>query len=146
MQSEQRLIDTLIKHWRRRKGEASLPVYEAFAPEALGDEIWQNCCAFSVQPSAEKWVYINNYVGDNLQKALGRDITGEVLTIAQQGFQAARILEKAEEAVKSADPVTDAGHFINEQSKIIKFRSCLLPFGRDKKITHLVLGVSWRAF
>lgn len=140
------MVDTLIKHWRRRKGTNPLPTFEAFAPESIEGDIWQNCCAFTVRPASDKLLYINDYTGQNLHKAIGKDITGEVLTIAQSGFQAIRLLEKAEEVLRAGEPLVDAGHFVNEDSKIVKFRSCLLPFGRDGKVNRLVLGVSWRAF
>jgi hypothetical protein len=146
MQAEQRLVDTLIKHWRRRKGTRVLPMIETFAPETLEESVRQNCCIFSVKKAAERWIYMNDYMGENTQKAVGRDMTGEVLTMNKSQFQAARVLEKAEDVLRMAEPLTDDGHFVNETSQIVKFRSCLLPFGRDTTVTHLLLGLSWRTF
>lgn len=146
MQNDQRLVDTLIKHWRKRKGAELMPIYEAFAPESLGEDIWQQCCAFSVQVSNQRQSLISDYTGTKAKQAMGRDITGEVLAIGAQQFEAARLLQQAEAVLDKKDPLTDEGHFVNAESKIIKFRSCLLPFGRKEKVTHLLLGVSWQAF
>ncbi len=146
MQNDQRLVDTLIKYWRKRKGAELMPVYEAFAPESLGDDIWQQCCAFSVQVSNKKQILITDYTGTKACQAMGRDITGEVLAVGAKQFEAARLLQQAEAVLDKKDPLTDEGHFVNAQSKIIKFRSCLLPFGRKEKITHLLLGISWQTF
>lgn len=146
MQNDQRLVDTLIRYWRKRKGAELMPIYEAFAPESLGEDIWQQCCAFTVQVANQKSLLVSDYTGNKARQAMGRDITGEVLAIGAQQFEAVRLLQQAEAVLDKKDPLTDEGHFVNAESKIIKFRSCLLPFGRKGKVTHLLLGVSWQAF
>lgn len=146
MQQDHRLIDNLVKHWRKRRGNLALPVYEAFSPEVLGDDVWQQCCAFTVHEEHSKTILMGDFAGVRARQALGRDITGEVLAVGAAQFEAARLLNNAEKALKERDVELDEGHFVNADSKIIKFRSCLLPFGRNSRVTHLLLGVSWRAF
>ena len=43
-------------------------------------------------------------------------------------------------------PLVDIGQFISENNKVVKFRSCLLPFGKDGVVTHVLAGLSWREF
>ena len=123
-----------------------MPSYEQFAPEALGDEVWQNCCTLLLRKSHEKWIYTYDFTGNLIRPALGKELKRGVGSLGINGFQEARLLNKAEEMLKTGEPLADEGHFVNDQSKIIKFRSCLLPFGRGKDFTHIVIGLSWRAF
>ena len=50
------------------------------------------------------------------------------------------------QAPPSPTPLLDTGQFVSETSKVIKFRSCLLPFGTEERITHVVVGFSWREY
>lgn len=143
---EKRLSERLVSHWRRRKAGAFLPEFVSFAPEALEDSVWSHCCVFDVQKRGNKWVCTVNQAGEQIQRAVGRDITGEIIPVGYGQFQPVRLVNKLEGVIMSAEPLYDAGHFTNDQQRIIKFRSCLLPFGRGNSVSQLVLGMSWMAF
>lgn len=146
MQDEHRLAEKLTNYWWRSRAGKAFPTFEAYFSGGLGSDVWQHCAAFSISKTSGKPLFLCEYIGEQLSSALAEDISGQVLTLLRASFQGARILEKTPEVMKSREPTTDAGHFINMASKIIKFRSCLLPLGRNEEITHVVLGLSWRAF
>ena len=93
---------------------------------------------------ANSTIYTYQYIGKNAKKAFGKDLTGEVFSQKFKYFPAARITQRLDECVATSLPIYDEGQFINEKDKLIKFRSCLLPFGTKKgKVTNILLGLSW---
>jgi hypothetical protein len=91
--------------------------------------------------------YTYEYVGASVKEAVGSDMTGKMFTSQFRGFPGARVVQKIDEVVKARQIIVDEGQFVNEQSKLVKYRSCLLPFGtREGVVTHVVLGLSWRAY
>jgi hypothetical protein len=64
-----------------------------------------------------------------------------------RNFPGARIVRKMDDVVKTLSPLTDSAQFVNEQNKVVKCRSCLLPFGNKQgRVTHVVLALSWKDF
>lgn len=146
---DQRLTKRLMEYWNRLRREALLPQWAQFNAGAMQD-IWGQCCVWSVtfaDISAAVNQFTFEYVGDSAQQALGKDMTGTMFMSTQQKFPGARIVTRIEETVKRALPINDEGTFVNEHNKVVKYRSCLLPFGtKDGRVTHIVLGLSWKAF
>jgi hypothetical protein len=56
------------------------------------------------------------------------------------------VVRKASEVLANPVPLVDMGQFINAGNKVVKYRSCLLPFGTGNKVTHIIAGLSWREF
>ena len=44
--------------------------------------------------------------------------------------------------------VKDGELYIPEygSDQIVKYRACVMPFGRGEKITHALMGLSWKTF
>ena len=96
---------------------------------------------------ARRTTYTYEYVGRDAQQALGKDLTGVMFMSHLQHFPAARVTQKIADAVGGGLPISDEGTFVNDSNKIVKYRSCLLPFGRiDGVVTRVVLGLSWKIF
>jgi hypothetical protein len=58
-----------------------------------------------------------------------------------------KVLNYIDKVMLDPKPTIEDGQFINEKNQVVKFRSCLLPFGSDRdNITHIIAGLSWRAF
>ncbi len=147
MSHEQRLIDRLTSYWTLLRKDAPLPEFVQFNISAIED-VWSQCVLFTVQPTAAgQNPNVNFYnVGDKV-KALYGDVAGRSVNTGQRNFQGAAIVRRMGEVIASPQPVYDSGQFVNERSKVVKYRSCLLPFGnRDGKVTHVVAGLSWREF
>lgn len=146
---DKRLTKRLTDYWNTIRKEDILPPIERFNAGALEDVIGQ-CCIWRVEIShsnVKTPIYTYEYVGSSLKKAVGKDMTGEIFTTRLKNFPAAKIVGKIDTVLETRLPTGDEGQFINESHKIVKYRSCLLPFGyKDGKITNILLGLSWSAF
>jgi hypothetical protein len=90
---------------------------------------------------------VNFYtVGEKVRTLYTRDMTGQTINTGQKHFQGAALIKKIADVITKPEPLFDQGQFVNERSKIVKYRSCMLPFGVDNKVTHVVIGLSWREF
>jgi hypothetical protein len=147
MSVDHRLADRLITYWNGLRKDAPLPDFGHFNASSIAD-IWQQCVLFTVSPAVENKPFVLNFyqVGDKIKPIYGNDMIGRSFNTAQRHFQGAAIVRRMEETIESPSVLTDVGQFINERSKVVKYRSCLLPFGRDGKVTHVVVGLSWREY
>jgi len=145
--SGQRLVDRLTNYWNITRKDQDMPEFSKFNSSAI-DDIWQQCVLFTVQPTVDGKVPTLSFykVGDKVRTVYGQDVVGQMFNPNQNHFQAAAIVRKATELLDNPSPVVDMGQFINADSKVVKYRSCLLPFGRKGKVTHIVAGLSWREF
>jgi hypothetical protein len=144
---EKRLTFRLISYWEKLNN-GTLPFAQSFNSTAVSD-VWPSCMMVSIAPSTQPghYAYRYEYVGPELVKAYGRNMTGEQVQSRQKDFPGGKILEKMDMLIKNPLPMTDEGQFVNDSSKIIKYRSCLLPLGSHAgSVTHIVAGVSYRAF
>jgi len=146
MHQDKRLTKRLISYWENLRKQDVLPGWNKFNPAALADIMGQ-CCMWKVEISDKNnnsQLYTYEYIGEDVQKALGRDLTGKIFSPNVRPFPAARIVKRINEIVESKNPILDEGNFVNEKNKTIKFRSCLLPFGtKEGEVTNVLLGLSW---
>ncbi len=124
-----------------------MPDFGHFNASAIAD-VWQHCVLFTVAPSYDERPFILNFyqVGDKVRGVYGNDMIGRSFNTSQRHFQGAAIIRRMEEVIVNPAPLTDVGQFVNETGKVVKYRSCLLPFGREGKVTHVIVGISWREF
>ena len=143
--SEHRMADRLISYWNTIRKDAPMPDFAHFNASSIAD-VWQQCILFTVAPKVENKPHVLNFyqIGDKLRGFYGNDMLGRSFTTAQRHFQGAVVVRRVEDVISNPAPISDAGQFINEKSKVVKYRSCILPFGRDGKVTHIVAGLSWR--
>lgn len=146
---DKRLTTRLLNYWDKLRENLPLPPWQKFNVGALED-IWGQCCVWRVDiASVDRRInnYTYEYVGRNAKEALGMDLTGLMFVSHFQKFPGARVMERIDDAVERSVPISDEGIFVNQQNKVVKYRSCLLPFGTEKgRVTHVVLGLSWKAF
>lgn len=144
---EHRLAERLISYWNLVRKDLPLPDFGHFNASAIAD-IWHQCVLFTVAPDALGRPYVLNFyqIGDRLKAVYGTDMVGRSFNTAQRHFQGATIVRRIEELIEHPTPLTDAGQFINDRHKVIKYRSCMLPFGRNDQVTHVLVGLSWREF
>lgn len=147
MGAEARLNDRLTTYWNMLRKDAPVPEFVQFNIAAIED-IWSQCVLFVVNPTAPGApANVNFYtVGDKVQALYG-NVAGRSVATTQRHFQGAAIIKRVGEVIATPAPLYDEGQFVNEQSKMVKYRSCLLPFGsKEGKVTHVVAGLSWREF
>jgi hypothetical protein len=145
--NDHRLGDRLISYWNSLRKDLPLPDFAHFNASAISDAI-QNCVLFTVNPAVENKPFSLNFyqIGEKVHGVYSADMVGRGFNTAQRHFQGAAIVRRMEETIESPSVLTDVGQFINERSKVVKYRSCLLPFGRDTKVSHVLVGLSWREF
>ncbi len=145
--SEHRLTERLTKYWDNIRKENNIPEFAKFNASAI-DDLWQQCILFVVNPTTEgRTPTLSFYmVGDKLKGIYGNDAVGKMFNPTQRHFQGAAVVRKIDEIIAHPAPVIDVGQFIGENNKMVKYRSCLLPFGSDGVVTHVIAGLSWREF
>ncbi len=143
---DKRLSDRLTTYWYQLCRDQHLPLFSKFNSAAI-DDIWDSCILFTVHTSPNHGKSYTFYqMGDKVRKLYQEDLIGNSLKPKQKMFKGAAVIKRIDEAVKNAEPITDHGQFIGENNKVVKFRSCLLPFGNEKGVTHVIAGLSWREF
>ncbi len=145
--NEYRLVYRLITYWDTIKKENPFPNFSHFNASALAD-VWQQCVLLSLQPMIAGKLPVLSFqmVGDNLVSIYGKDALGKTFNPTHRSFQGAKVVSRVGELIANPAPIIDMGQFVSEQGKIVKYRSCLLPFGRQGIVTHVVAGLSWREF
>jgi hypothetical protein len=145
---QHRLTERLAAHWNLLRKDNILPDFSQFNPSAITD-IWQNCVLFTVQPTAAGTMPMLGFkaIGDKLSPLFGKELIGKIVNFSQKHFHGAAIIRRTGEVIENPAPLFDEGQFVTSNSKVVKFRSCLMPFGsKDGRITHIVVGLSWREF
>ncbi len=147
MTIEQRLTTRLIAYWERIKQEGSpVPNIESFNPQMI-DDLWSRCFQVSVTQSDQKNHYTYDYVGSSITEIFGTNLVGNRVTSKMHFMPARKMIEQMDSAMIAPETKLLDGQFVDENNKLIKYRSCLLPFGHDKQsITHFIIGISWNSF
>ena len=145
--NELRLTDRLTNYWNNVRKDQTIPEFSQFNASAISD-MWQQCILFVVHPSTEgRTPTLSFYmVGDKLRELYGTDVVGKPFNPAQRHFQGAAVVRKIDEMIANPAPIIDNGQFVGQNNKIVKYRSCLLPFGKGGVVTHVIAGLSWREF
>jgi len=145
--NEQRLVKRMESYWDSLKEEgASLPKYQKFNNARLQD-IWENCFTLIVNEKMGNRMYKYEHVGEEVHKAYGSKLVGDFTMQTIKGIPGVKVLEKIDECITAKKIFVEDGKFINKESKMIKFRSCILPFGSDgENVDHVVTGLSWRKY
>lgn len=164
---DKRLTHRLTDYWNHLRGEDQLPRWETFDRVSFS-ELWRQCCGWKVNTDNEETiVYTYEFVGDSALKIAYEDLTGKQFTSIQtssnnasppylvaellashfDNFPPTRILQKIDRVVKRPALVIEEGQVLDTSGKNIRFRSCLLPFGEEGiKVSHMALGLSWKAY
>lgn len=136
----------LITHWHRICQDKPLPAWIKFNPAAF-DDVWQQCCVWQVQAKPQQStiiVYNCEFCGEKIQAYVGDNLSGMMYSQSFLQIPGARIIRHMDEVVHSKQPLSDEGVFYNEHNKVVKFRSCLLPFGdTGGRVSHVVVCLTW---
>ncbi len=144
---QQRLTERLISQWRIWRENDNCPDISKLNKAALAD-IWESCLLIKAQPGSDSGALRYQYmdVGSNALKIFKENPIGLYFTPSQKVMPAARLMRRLEELTPQSEPLMDDGQFVNEKSRVVKFRSCLVPFGTPTQITHVIVGLSWREY
>ena len=147
MMGDHRLTDRLTSYWTLLKKDGAVPDFAQFNSSAISD-MWQQCILFTVQPGTGSTpTSVSFYMlGEQAKKIYSGDMAGRSINPGMKHFQGAAIVRRVDQVIADPQVIYDQGQFVNERSKIVKYRSCLLPFGKEGRVTHILAGLSWREF
>lgn len=143
--NEQRLTRRLLTYWRLIRKTNTMPQIEHFNSGAVED-LWHQCILFSVD-TRKGAVFKFEFIGDTIIRSFGRDICGQIVEGGNIGFPGVAMHRCLKGLVGDPEPKEDGGFFLNVSGEMVKYRACFLPFGRrDAGLTHVIVGLSFRAF
>ena len=143
--SEKRMTSRLCTYWEKLKKDCKIPDIHRFNSEAL-PEVWPQCFMVSVM-DGDPIMYKVEYVGDIVVQMFGKSLQGNMLSASIKSIPGATVIGDIDECVRAVDVVKRHGTFVNDKSKIVKYRSCMLPFGAEGgEVSHVVIGLSWKSF
>lgn len=141
---EQRLTVRMTMLWESIAQGDPPPNYVKFNPGVIAD-IWPQCFTLAFDPGASGGKI--EYIGRQLAPLFKGLKEGSHFSPQMKVFPAARLIKHVPDVLSTHSTLTDEGQFVNANNKVVKYRSCLLPFGNKiKGITHVVMGISWREF
>ena len=130
------------------KKDNIIPNFAQFNAAAIGD-IWPNCIVFEVLPGVENQPpnLSAQTIGSNLRSIYANEMLGKAFNATHSHFRNAKIMEHTQDVITAKMHALSEGQYVNDNNKIVKFRACLLPFGnKDAKVTHILVGLSWREY
>jgi hypothetical protein len=129
--------------------EDVMPDFAKFDQSKVQD-VWQNCIVLIPIPKTDNKPQRTlqfKHIGDKVNSMLGDASVGSYVVAKARQFAGSKIISRVEEVIESPKPIEESGKFINKNDKVVKYRSCLLPFGNEYDgVTHILVGLSWREF
>lgn len=147
---EKRMIKRLLDYMKKiSTDDGSADIYK-FNSEAIA-EIWPQCFMMNVENRGsindENFLYKYEYVGSIIIDAFGKNPTGEVVNIDIKSAPGIKIIENIDYCAKELKILNENGRFVNQKSKVIKYRSCMAPFGKKgEPATNIIVGLSWQSY
>jgi hypothetical protein len=145
---DKRLSNNLLNYWNSiKKGDDAFPEIDFFdIKSTLISEIWNKCLLITIND-------INNmtlkyeYIGADIAAVFGddcEDTSRERFSFSYNPLTKILGKTRAISFMKNPRAIKDSGNYELVDKKIIKYRSCLLPFGKDNILKQLVIGISWK--
>lgn len=143
LESEKRITIRLKKYWDFHREDRSFPSEKEVNSKDLQD-VWDNCFIVKADNSCKKEDYKYKYIGPNIIKISGGDLTGcKVNTL--KALEAEHLSNQYERVLATKRPVLDEGLITLSKKEVFKYRQILLPLGDDGvNITSILGGMSYR--
>ncbi|MBY0355632.1 MAG: hypothetical protein K2Q12_07875 [Rickettsiales bacterium] len=148
--NELRMTTRLLELWNRLSHDNSLPDYAKLNVTSI-DDLWQNCMVLVPIPKASssraQTTLKLHHVGRKVSDVIGNASVGNYIVSRARQFAGEKIIHRIDDIIEQPMPIEESGQFINDKSKVVKYRSCLLPFGNSQEgVTHVLVGLTWREF
>jgi len=141
---EHRSHQRLRTYWEGLKGGRPFPREDEIDPDTLRD-IWDSCFLISIDDVTHRLGYRYSYLGKDLILAYGDDVKDPNIAMQMLSTVSAPMVQKFDEVREKKTPVVDEAEFVNLKHFNIRYRTCILPLGRDGEITHLIGCMRWKA-
>jgi hypothetical protein len=145
--NEKRLSNRVITYWEKLKGDKDqLPEMARFRSSML-EEVWDRCLKVRVDFKDGRPKFEFEHVGDDVTKAMGKKLKDQV-SLGVTNVPGGRILNRVSLLLPNIKgPMMDQGELMNEKEQMVKYRSCILPFGnKNGELTHVIVALSWRIY
>lgn len=140
-----RAHDVLRDYWEKLRGMREFPQENEIEPEEIQD-IWDSCFLVSIDDVTKRVGYRYSYLGTELVKAFGDDIDNPEVALRLLSMSQVPNAKKIDEVIEKKQPVVDDGEFLNKFQMRVRYRTCIVPFGYDKKVTHILGVMRWRLY
>lgn len=143
--NEQRLTVRLTGIWDKLAECNPPPAFAQFNIATISD-VWHQCGVLKINPSEDNNVINFNvdFMGDKVQKLLPDFRQGGRLSNKNMSQQAKKYLSQLNLVVQDQVTVVNQGTVVGQNNKIIKYRTCLLPFSdKNAKVAYIIVGFSW---
>jgi len=150
MSGEQRINEKLLSYWEEKKGSRLFPLESEINPDEL-EQVWDSCFLVSVDAAhvamnGSPYHYI--YLGQSLVDAYGDDLGNR--QVCEQLIYPGNmsLIHHFDEIVTTKQPANDESEFKNINNMLIKYRSCMMPLGKDNsdEVAYIIGGMKWKAF
>lgn len=145
--NEKRLSSRVIGYWEKLRGEGErIPEIAKFRSNMLED-VWEQCIKVNINFSNGAPKFKFEHIGEDVSKAMGKKMQDQPVT-GVANVPGGRILNRITLLLPQlSTPIQDHGEMLNEKNQMVKYRSCILPFGnKDGELTHVIIALSWRIF
>lgn len=145
-----RINERLLSYWEKKRGSKLFPLESDIDPGEL-KSLWDSCFLVQVVEEAtdeagSEFKYI--YLGQALVDAYGDDLGNKEVCEKLVYPSNMSLIHRFQEIIRDKKPVTEDSEFKNINGMLIKFRSCLLPLGKDDQshVAYIIGGMKWKAF
>ncbi len=140
---EKRVTVKLQKYWDYIRKDIPFASERSIQPSEM-ESIWENCFIVKADNSCKKEDYQFKYLGQNIIKAYGEDLTGKTLAKIV-ATEASHLADKYELVLARKRPVANEGELHISKTAVMKYRQILLPLGDDGvNITAILGGMSYK--
>ncbi len=143
--NEQRLTHRMVKMWDKLAALTPPPMFAQFNQGRLSD-VWQQCAVLQIEPGSQNdnLTVLFEYVGDKAKALVPSKDEGKRMSKNSLDRNMKKYLAKLEDSVSQKMTIVNNGTLVNDRSKVVKYRTCLLPFtDSDGNVTHIIVGFSW---
>jgi hypothetical protein len=144
-EEERRRTIRLIAYWDEIRNGRSMPVEDDIDPdhEALQD-IWYQCFIVQVRDFINEefnYTYLGPGIIDAYREELVDHHESEIVSL-----QAAKLMDIYQQIMREKRPLIHCGEFTDSNGNLVKFRQCLLPFGRNDKVDVIFGHMTYQLF
>jgi hypothetical protein len=143
--NDKRLTTRMVKVWDKLSELQPPPLFAQFNYNSVSD-LWQQCAILTVNPAShiEDVTFTIMYLGDKAAELMVNKREGSRLTPQSFARSYKKMLAGITDCVEHRSVVINEGSTVNHESKVLKYRVCLLPFADNHQhVTHIIVGFSW---
>lgn len=139
-EDERRSNEYLVEYWTDLRGERRFPDEDQIDPDAL-EGLWEKCFLIQIRDIEQVVDYNFTYLGPGLihaydEEELPGPIEGMVST------EASHLARQFQQVIATRDMLRVYGEHRVSPELSLRFRQCLLPFGKTDEKVEAILGRS----